>query len=313
MNQTLAVRDRTDRARGLFQRTREERFAVGAFNVDNFETLRAIALAAAATRAPVLFEVSASEVAVLGLTNLRSLVDNTVEELGIEAYLNLDHAPSVDLALAAMDAGFELIHIDLSQAHPGISADDIIAGTRKVVERARSTGAMVESELRGFAGSSTVHQTPIDQQQVAGTLTDPDEARTFVEVTGIDTFAVAIGNLHGRYPTTPHLDLGLLARLRAGLEVNLSLHGGSGIPDEELRAAVAGGISKINVNTDLRYAYRSTLQRQLDAHPDEYAVVKLMPPVIEAVQGVVQARIRVFGGGGHGPAPPSTQHHQSDP
>src|SRR5262249_9755845 len=156
-----------------------------------------------------------------------SLADNTVEELGIGAYLNLDHAPGVDMAFAAIDAAFELIHVDLSQAHPGISIDDLIEGTRKVVDRARSTGALVESELRGFAGSSTAHQTPIDQQQVSSTLTDPDQARTFVEVTGIDTFAVAIGNLHGRYPTPPHLDLSLLARLRANVEVNLSLHGGS--------------------------------------------------------------------------------------
>jgi fructose/tagatose bisphosphate aldolase len=172
---------------------------------------------------------------------------------------------------------------------------------------------MVESELRGFAGSSTVHHTPIERRQVASTLTDPAQARSFVEMTGVDTFAVAIGNLHGRYPTPPHLDLSLLARLRANLDVNLSLHGGSGIPDKELRAAVAGGISKINVNTDLRYTYRSTLQRQLDAHPDEYAVVKLMSPVIDAVQAVAQARIGVFGSEGHSPAPPTAPcHHAPD-
>jgi fructose-bisphosphate aldolase class II len=297
MSSLIALRDRTYRARMLFRRARCDGFAVGAFNVDNFETLKAIAQAAAATAAPVLFEVSASEVAILGLSNLRVLVDNAVTDLGIEAYLNLDHAPSVDLALAAIEAGFELIHIDLGQAGAS-SVEEIEAGTREVVRQARSTGAMVEAELCGFAGSSTMHRSPIDQQQVAATLTDPDAARSFVETTGVDTFAVAIGNLHGRYLTQPRLDLERLACLRAVLGVNLSLHGGSGIPDDQLRAAVAGGISKVNVNTDLRHAYRTTLERQLKAFRDEDAVVKLMPPVIDAVQDAVEARIRVFGGDG---------------
>jgi fructose-bisphosphate aldolase class II len=279
-------------------RSRAEGFAVGAFNVDNLETLRAIAQAATTTRAPVLFEVSESEVAVLGLANIRAVADNYIHDLGIEAYLNLDHAPSVDLAFAAVDLGFEFVHIDLSQADHTANNEQIIAGTRQVVDYAKSTGALVESELRWFAGSSNVHDQPIDEEALAGTLTDPAEARAFVEATGIDTFAVAIGNLHGRYPTPPSLDLDRLHRIRDAVDVNLSLHGGSGMSNEQYQAAATGGISKINVNSDIRYAFRTALEVQLDSHRDEYAVVKLMPPVIDAVQEVVEWKIQAFGSGG---------------
>jgi fructose-bisphosphate aldolase class II len=280
------------------RRCRQERFAVAAFNVDNLETMTAIATAAARTRAPVLFEVSASEVAGIGLANVRALVDNAVDELGIEAYLNLDHAPSVELAIAAIGVGFEFIHIDLSQADHRAADSEIIAGTRKVVERARWTGALVESEPHWFAGSSTVHKERLDRSVVAARLSDPGEARAFVKATGIDIFAVAIGNLHGRYTSPPNLDLDRLAEIRTAVDVNLSLHGGSGMSDDQYRSATDGGITKININSDLRYTYRTTLERQLESHPDEYAIVKLMPSVVEAVEEVVGDKIRALGSAG---------------
>src|SRR5262249_32514535 len=123
----------TESARALYARTRTERFALGAFNVDNVETLTAIARAAAARRSPVLVEASHGEVEMLGLRNLRALVDHAREDHGIEIYLNLDHSPSVGAAKAAIDAGFEFIHIDLSQARPDATDEEIIEATREVV------------------------------------------------------------------------------------------------------------------------------------------------------------------------------------
>jgi fructose-bisphosphate aldolase class II len=288
----------TESARTLYARTSKERFALGAFNVDNQETLIAIARAAAAKKSPVLVEASHGEVEMMGLRNLRSMVDNYKCEFSIEMYINLDHSPSVKAAKAAIDAGFEFIHIDLSQAKPDATNEEIIAATREVVEHAKTSGACVESEPHYFGGSSNVHAEGIDYAEIRKTFTTPESARAFVAATGIDTFAVAIGNLHGLYPVPKHLDLELLERVRAAVPCYLSLHGGSGTPDEEFRGAVERGISKININTEMRKAYRAALEHQLAARPDEYAILKLMGPVIDAVQAVVEHKMDVFGSAG---------------
>jgi fructose-bisphosphate aldolase class II len=300
MTTVTPIADRTQRARDLMARSRAEGFAIGAFNVDNLETLLAIARAAQATAAPAFIEASASEVAVLGLANLRDIVDNLIDELGVELYLNLDHAPTVDAALAAIDAGFELVHIDVSQANHHATDQTIIAATRQVVDHARTTGALVEGELRYLPGSSTVHQLPPDTEAVAAALSSPETARAFVEATGIDTFAVGIGNLHGLYSQPKNLDLHLLAQIRAATDAYLSLHGGSGTPDHTYTAAARAGISKINVNSELRYTYRTALERQFAEHPHEFATVKLVGPIIDAVQAIVEAKIVAFGSAGRG-------------
>ena len=161
-------------ARELMQRSHHERFAVGAFNVDNQETLLAVARAAQVKSAPVMVEVSRGEVEVIGLANLRSLVDNYRAELGVEMYINLDHSPSVQAAKAGIDAGFEFIHIDYSQAKKDASDDDIIQATRAVVEyAAKTTGALVESEPHYFGGSSNVHSEEIDYAEIRKTFSTP--------------------------------------------------------------------------------------------------------------------------------------------
>jgi fructose-bisphosphate aldolase class II len=286
-------------ARELMKRSREEHFAVGAFNVDNQETLIAIARAAQARRAPVLVEVSHGEVAVIGLRNLRSLVDNYRSELGVEMYINLDHSPSVEAAKAGIDAGFEFVHIDYSQARRDASDEEIIEATRAVVEyAAHTTGALVESEPHYFSGSSNVHNEPIDYKAIQSTFSTPEGARHFVDATGIDTFAAAVGNLHGRYPVPKQLDLALLQTIRDSIAVNISLHGGSGTPGHYFQRAAEIGVSKVNINSDMRYAYRTTLEQQLRDNPDEFAIVRLIEPVIRAVQDVVESRIDLFGSAG---------------
>jgi fructose-bisphosphate aldolase, class II len=280
------------------ERSRRERFAVGAFNVDNQETLVAIARAAQAKSSPVLVEVSQGEVDAIGLANLRDLVDNLRAELGVEMYVNLDHSPSVEAAKAGIDAGFEFIHIDLSQAKRDATDDEIIEATREVVAYARTTGALVESEPHYFGGSSNVHTEDIDYEEVRKTFSTPEGARAFVDATGIDTFAAAVGNLHGRYPVPKLLDLELLQRIRDAIGGYISLHGGSGTPGHFFTSAAEIGVSKINLNSDMRYAYRTTLERQLRDHPDEYAVVRLMEPVIRAVQDVVEEHIDLYGSAG---------------
>ena len=286
-------------ARELMKRSRQGRYAVGAFNIDNQETLIAVAQAAQAKLAPVLVEVSHGEVEVIGLRNLRSLVDNYRAEPGVEMYINLDHSPSVEAAKAGIDAGFEFVHIDYSQSTKNAADAEIIEATRAVVDyAAETTGAVVESEPHYFGGSSNVHSEDIDYTAIKRSFSTPAGARRFVEATGIDTFAAAAGNLHGRYPVPKQLDLELLQQIREAIDINMSLHGGSGTPGHYFQQAAEIGVSKININSDPRYAYRTALEQQLQTHPDEYAIIRLIAPVIRAVQDVVEDRIDLFGAAG---------------
>lgn len=299
MGLTIAeIRDNTLRARHLMQRSRRQHFAVGAFNVDNQETLIAVARAAQKMQAPVLVEVSDGEVKALGLENLRDMVDNYKKQYGIEMYINLDHSPSVEDCKRAIDAGYEFIHIDISQANHDASEEEIIERTKEVVEYAKFTGALVESEPHYFGGSSNVHTENIDYEEIKKTFSTPESSKAFVEATGIDTFAAAIGNLHGKYPVPKQLDLELLARIREAIDCQISLHGGSGTPLHYFEEASKIGVSKININSDMRYAFRTELERVLRDNPDEYAVVKLMPEVYSAVQAVVEEKIQAFGSAG---------------
>ncbi|WP_394771540.1 class II fructose-bisphosphate aldolase [Lacisediminihabitans sp.] len=299
MEQTIGrMRENNARARALMARSRREHFAVGAFNIDNQETLIAVAHAAQKLTAPVLVEASDGEVASMGLANIRDLVDNYRDEFGIEMYLNLDHCPTVAGCTRAIDAGYEFIHLDISQADHDASLEEIIAGTREVVAYALFTGAQVESEPHYFAGSSTVHAEDFDYEEIKKTFSTPQAARSFVDATGIDTFAAAVGNLHGRYPAPKILDLDLLASIRSAIDCQISLHGGSGTPLHYFEEAARIGVSKVNVNSDLRFAFRTTLERVLAENPSEYSVPRLMPAVCEAVQAVVEEKIVALGSAG---------------
>ena len=290
------IYENTARARELMHRSRQEGFAVGAFNIDNQETLQAISQAAQKLQAPVMVEVSAGEVKTMGgCQNIRDMVSNYRNTYNIEMYINLDHAPTVELCQQAIDAGFEFIHIDISQANHSATLEEIIAKTKDVVAYARSTGALVEAEERYFFGDSNVHKETIDYEEVKKWNTKPNEARDFVAATGIDTMAVQIGNLHGLYPVPKILDLDLLREIRAAIGCQISLHGGSGTPLHYFEDAAKIGVSKININSDLRYAFRTTLEKVLRENPDEYAVYKLMPQVCAAVQAVVEEKIQAFG------------------
>lgn len=292
------IRLNCTKARQTMERARAEHFALGAFNLDNQETLIAVARAAKAKNAPVLVEVSKGEVDALGIDNVRDMVDNYKLEYGLEMYINLDHSPTVEDAIAGIEGGFEFIHIDISQADHDATEEQIIEKTKQIVEYAKFTGALVESEPHYFGGSSNVHTEAFDYEEIKKTFSTPEHAQSFVAATGIDTFAAAIGNLHGSYPVPKVLDLELLARIRAAIDCNISLHGGSGTAGHYFTEAVKIGVSKININSDMRVAYRNTLEKVLADNKTEYAVVKLMGTVITEVQKVVESKIDVFNSSG---------------
>ena len=292
------VRDNCARARARMAQARTDHWAFGAFNLDDEPTLKAVAAAAKAQNAPVLVEVSAGEVVDIGLDNVRDLVDNIKREYGVEMYVNLDHSPSVQEAMRGIDAGFEFIHIDVSQANHEASDEEIVAATKEIVEYAKFTGALVESEPHYFGGSSNLHTEKIDYTEIRKTFSTPDGAKAFVEATGIDTFAAAIGNLHGKYPVPKKLDLELLEKIREAIHCNISLHG-SGTPGHYFESAVKIGVTKININSDMRVAYRRALEKTLEVNPNEYSVSKLVTKdVIPAVQKVVEEKLVRFNSAG---------------
>jgi ketose-bisphosphate aldolase len=292
------MKSSTAAARDLYARTRNEHFALGAFNIDNQETLIAVVQAAVAKKSPLLVEVSQGEVEFMGLSNIRCLVDNYVADFGVQMFINLDHSPSVESAKAGIDAGFEFIHIDISQANHDATHQEIVDATKEVVQYAKKTGALVESEPHYFGGGSNDFDKNIDYEEIKKWFTKPREALEFVNATGIDTFAAAIGNLHGNYPVPKHLHLDLLQQIRDVLPCAISLHGGSDTPLEQFVEACKIGVSKININSDLRHAYRANLEEQLKSNPHQSAIIKLIPPVIDAVQKVVEAKIDAFGSAG---------------
>jgi fructose-bisphosphate aldolase class II len=280
------VQKNCQQARASMDRARKEHFAFGAFNLDDQATLKAVAHAAQKKQAPILVEVSQGEVDDIGLDNVRDLVDNIKAELGLEMYINLDHSPTVESAKKGIDAGFEFIHIDVSQANHDATDEEIIAATKEVVAYAKFTGALVEAEP---------HNEQIDYDEIKKTFSTPEGAKAFVEATGIDTFAAAIGNLHGKYPVPKILDLELLQKIRDAIPCNISLHGGSDTPGQYFVSAVKIGVTKVNINSDMRYVYRTTLEKSLKENPDEYSVAKLInKDVVVAVQAVVESKLETF-------------------
>lgn len=287
------------KARESMTRARTGQYAFGAFNLDDEPTLKAAVQAAKAKNAPILVEVSQGEVDVIGLANVRDMVDNFKAEYGVEIYVNLDHSPNVEAAKKGIDAGFEFIHIDVSQANHNATNEEIIAATREVVEYAKKTGALVEAEPHYFAGSSNLHTEAIDYDEIKKTFSTPEGTKAFVDATGIDTYAAAIGNLHGKYPVPKELDLELLQRLRDNIDCNISLHGGSGTPGHFFEDAVRIGVTKININSDMRIAYRQALEKALQENPDEYSVAKLVDKyVVDAVRAIVESKIDTFNSAG---------------
>jgi len=281
-------------AREWFEKSRNEKFAIGAFNVGNLETLEAIVAAAKAKKAPVIIEASPGESSFMGYNNLVDLVQNYKDE-GAAIILNLDHATEFEKVKQAFEAGFDYLHFDGGQ----IEFEENVKIAKQIVEIAHPKGIMVEGEVDHITGSSDLHTgEKVASEQAKGNYSDPQKAREFVERTGVDTYASFIGNAHGLYADEKRLDLNRLEEIRKAIpNTFLSLHGGSGVNQEDIRRAVDIGINKINVNTEMRSTYRRELEEQLGAS-GEVAMYKLYPEIIEEVQKVVEGKINLFGSAG---------------
>lgn len=277
----------------ILERAGSEHWAVPHFNISTLEQARGMCKAASKLRSPLMLGTSEGERNFIGLKQAVALVQAFREEFDLPIFLNADHSKSVAAADSAIDAGYSSVHIDLSKK----SFEENLSGTKKVTAYARKNNPSisVEGELGYLAtDSSRVYKSKIIVNPK--TFTKPDEAALFVEETGVDRFAPAIGNLHGIAANTPKLDFALLKKLRSVLpkKITLVLHGGSGNSSHTFRKAMECGINNIHISTSLKLAYINALRKAFRKYADDLAFYKLFAPVTEAVKKEAEKYIKIF-------------------
>lgn len=255
--------------------------ALLAVNFYNFETLSAVLKAAASQDVPIILQSTKSTINYLGLEVTSKLAKAAIHQYDVEAWLHLDHAQDINLIRRALDAGYDSVMIDASEESLQANKEK----SRKVVEMARPYNANVEAELGYIA--------KLGQSKEDVSFTQPGEARSFVEETGVNALAVAIGSAHGFYDREPRLDIDLLGRIRKATPAALVLHGGSGIPDAQIQAAVRNGIRKINLATEVKNGFMNTLRSELPKS-DEIDLRKVFPPAIDHVQELLEEKIAMI-------------------
>ncbi len=260
-------------------------YAVGAFNVENMEMVKAVIAAAEELKAPVMLQTTPSTVKYGTLETYYAIVAAEAKKASIPVCLHLDHGSSFDLALQAIRAGYTSVMIDGSHK----DFEQNIAITRKVADAARACGIPVEAELGKVGGKED------DLEGEADTNTDPLEAKEFVERTGVTSLAIAIGTAHGFYAGMPVLDKVRVTEIRKVVSVPLVLHGASGLSDEDVRECVGRGMCKVNFATELRAAYTDAGKRLLAEKPETFDPKKLGMVGLEAVKELVKGRIKVCG------------------
>lgn len=279
----------------ILTKARTNNQAIGHFNISNLEMLRAVAMAAKEAGMPVMIGTSEGEAAFIGYRTAVGMVRAVAEEFGVLLFLNADHHKSVEAARRAVDAGYKSVHIDLSK----LPYEENIAGTKRIVDYARASGrdVSVEGELGVLATeSSKIYESAISIDPAS--FTTVEQAAEFVEKTGVNRFAPAVGNFHGISKVQEKkLDMDLIARIRSMIpeQVALVLHGGSGTPDADIREAIRAGIANVHVSTELRIAYSDALRKTFADNPEETTPYTLLSPAVESVKAVAVQKILLFG------------------
>src|SRR5215467_4256921 len=281
--------------RDVLTRLETEGAALGHFNVSDQVLLKAVVAASAETKIPVLVGASEGEREFFGARQLGALVKSIREESELPIFLNADHTHSLAKAIEAANAGFDAVTIDFS----ALPFDQNVTRTKEAAQaiKAINPAILAEGEIGDIGTGSEIKETA-----QGGKLSTPEEARQFVEATGIDILAPAVGNMHGMLKSMvqgkakKHLDLERIAQIKKAAGVFLTLHGGSGTDDEHFRKAVAAGINIIHINTELRVAWRESLDESLGRDSNEVVPYKILRPVVDSVKQVVGSRLRLFDG-----------------
>ena len=272
-----------------------QKVAIGHFNISNIEGFWAVINAARELNVPVIIGVSEGERDFIGIPQVVALVTSAKEQFNHQIYLNADHTYSFERVKEAVDHGFDSVIIDGAK----LSFEENVKITKQCVEYARSTGkdVLVEAEL-GYIGQSSkiLDSLPEGVTTSGDGLTSPEQAKLFVQETGIDLFAPAVGNVHGmmRVGHDPRLDIPRIKNIREACGVPLVLHGGSGTEDEDFVAAIKAGVSIVHISTELRRAYRDAMVATLRDNPDEVAPYKIMKNSVIAMEAVALGRLKLF-------------------
>lgn len=260
-------------------------YAVGAFNVENMEMVKAVIAAAEELHAPVMLQTTPSTVKYGTLETYFAIVAAEAKKATVPVCLHLDHGNSFELAVQAVKAGYTSVMIDGS--HEDFEGN--IAVSKRVADVAKACGIPVEAELGKVGGKED------DLEADTDTNTDPMEAKEFVERTGVTSLAIAIGTAHGFYKGTPVLDKERVSEIRKVVSIPLVLHGASGLSDEEVRECVRRGICKVNFATELRAAYTDAGKKLIEEKPETFDPKKLGVVGMEAVKQLVMERMKVCG------------------
>jgi fructose-bisphosphate aldolase class II len=281
--------------RNVLELARKDGVAVGHFNVADLVLLKAVFSSAQELQVPVLVGASEGEREFMGVRQIAALVRSLREEFDFPVFLNADHTHTLEKAIEAAKAGFDTVVFDAS----ALPFEQNVRRTKEAVEALKTINPaiLVEGEIGNIGTGSEIHEIAPDLSKY---LTTPTEAKQFVEFTGIDVLAPAVGNMHGMSQKMvegekkKRLDIERIAQIKTAAGVPLTLHGGSGTDDEDLGQAIAAGISIIHINTELRVAWRSGLEASLAAQPNQVVPYKILPLVVESVKQVALARLRLF-------------------
>jgi fructose-bisphosphate aldolase class II len=287
----------TNTLRDVLTRLEKEGAALGHFNVADQVLLKAVIAAADETNLPVLVGASEGEREFFGARQLAALVKSLRQESDQPIFLNADHTHSLEKAIEAANAGFDAVTIDFS----ALPIEENVARTKEAAQaiKAVNPAILAEGEIGNIGTGSEIHESA---QGDPRTLTKAEEARQFVEATGIDILAPAVGNMHGMLKSMvqgkakKHLDIERIAQVKQAAGVFLTLHGGSGTDDQDFRKSIAAGINIIHINTELRVAWRESLGKSLARDSDEVVPYRILRPVVDAVKQVVSSRLRLFHG-----------------
>jgi fructose-bisphosphate aldolase, class II len=282
--------------RDALTRTAKEGTGLGHFNVADQALLKAVVAAAAETELPVIIGASEGEREFFGARQLAALMTSVRQESNVPLFLNADHTHSLAKSVEAAKAGFDSVVIDFS----ALPFEENVARTKEAVQAIKTINPAIlaEGEIGNIGTGSEIHETA----QGDRTLSTAEEARQFVEATGVDVLAPAVGNMHGMLKsmvqgkTKKHLDIERIAQIKQAAGIFLTLHGGSGTDDEDFRKAIAAGINIIHINTELRVAWRRSLQESLARDANEVVPYKILRPVVDSVKQVVSSRLRLFHG-----------------
>ena len=281
--------------RESLERSQKDGVAIGHFNVGDWVLLKAVAAAGQELKLPVVVGASEGEREFFGVSEIAALVRRLREESDCPIFLNADHTHSLAKAAEAVRAGFDSIVFDLS----ALPFEQNVRQTKEAVETLKTINSdvLVEGEIGDIGTGSEIHEEAPD---LSRGLTSPAEAKQFVESTGVDILAPAVGNMHGMLKsmvqgqTRKRLDIQRIAEIKSAAQVPLTLHGGSGTDDDDLRKAIAAGINIIHVNTELRVAWRRGLEEGLARQPHEVVPYKILPFAVESVKNVARSRLSLF-------------------